>query len=67
MADNENWTFKCPGCGDEIRMPVIWFKSGKGICPTCKRDISVADVEAMMNEIKEGLFSFGDDDFKLNI
>jgi len=67
MSDNENWTFKCPDCGDEIRMPVSWFKGGKGKCPSCKRPIGEKDVEAMMKEIREGLFTCGDDDFKLNI
>ncbi len=67
MAESENWTYKCPGCDDEIRMPISWFKAGDGICPTCKRAISTEDVETMMNEIRDGLLSFGDDDFKLNI
>ncbi len=67
MADGERWNFKCLGCGDEIRMPVSWFKGGKARCPGCHRAISAEDVEAMMSEIREGLFSCNDDDFKLKI
>ena len=67
MADIELWTFKCPECNDEIRMPINWFKDGDGVCPSCKRAINSEDVEKMMDEIREGLLSFGDDDFKLNI
>ncbi len=67
MPVNEIWTFKCPDCSDEIRMPVSWFKGGKGKCPGCKRIIDEKDVEAMMSEIRDGLFTCDDDDFELNI